>query len=188
MNPHDRSFERAEAYLQEMHSAETLGDLAHAWELFLIYNRRTWQKARDWSKPDAHANAAVSPLWIASQNDSVLKYCWEARNTDDHGLTPISEERPAALVVSGTMDTSGPFTFLDGVLTIPTGSSISIPTGSSVTITRATVAALPVEGRDGKQWQPPQLGSEYPPTVIEVADAAFTKLKELKALTDSISP
>ena len=186
MHPHTKSFERAEMYLQEMHSAATLEDLAHAWELFLIYNRRTWQKARDWSKPLSHANKVVAPLWNASQVNPLCKYCWEARNADDHGLVQISKEVPAAMAINGTMKIDGQITFNDGSLTVASGSSLTLPTGSTLEISSATVTALPVVDKYGKEWSPPTVGGKHSPTVLAIAAAAFIKLQELKTAIDRL--
>jgi hypothetical protein len=186
MHPHTKSFERAEMYLQEMHAAANLEDLAHAWELFLIYNRRTWQKARDWSKLLSKADKTIAPLWDASQVDPLCKYCWEARNTDDHGLVPISKEIPAAMAISGAMSIDGNITFNDGSLTVASGSSLTLPTGSTLEISSATVTALPVVDRWGKEWIPPAIGGIHPPTVLEIAAAAFVKLQELKKTLDGL--
>jgi hypothetical protein len=186
LHPHTKSFERAEMYLQEMHAAENLEDLAHAWELFLIYNRRTWQKARDWSKLQSKADKAVAPLWNTSQDDPLFKYCWEARNTDDHGLVPISKEISATMAVSGIMTIDGQITFNDGSLTIASGGSLTLPTGSTLEISSATVTALPVVDKYGKEWIPPAIAGKHPPTVLEIAAAAFMKLLELKKKTDGL--
>lgn len=186
MHPHTKSFERAEMYLQEMHAAANLEDLAHAWELFLIYNRRTWQKARDWSKPLSQANKVVDPLWKASQIDPLCKYCWEARNTDDHGLVPITKELPAAMSVGETMKIDGQITFNDGSLTVASGSSLTLPAGSTLEISSATVTALPVVDKHGKEWSPPKVGRKHSLTVLEIAVAAFIKLQELKTATDTL--
>lgn len=186
MHPHNKSFERAEMYLKEMHAAGNLEDLAHAWELFLIYNRRTWQKARDWSKLSSDANRVVAPLWDASQVDPLCKYCWEARNTDDHGLVPISQELPASMEISGSIKIDGQIAFKDGMLTIASGSSLTLPSSSTLKLSNATVTALPVVDKNGREWKPPVLSSEHPPTVVEIAAASFLKLKELKSATDEL--
>lgn len=157
----------AQKWLAEMEAATALDDLAHAWELFLIYHQRVWNKS------EAHYRG--EPFWTGirarystrRKQDLVLEYVHQARHADEHGVDLISEVASAQTRVMGLGTIIGGKIVGGGDFDLAPGSTVS------VLIDPATIVAREVTNRGVRFAVPSVPGNGRPHSVIAIARHAL---------------
>ena len=160
------SFERAREAFQEMENASDLETLQDAWEDFLIYHQRTWNRCLGYYKGKSFWGSLEPKFAALRANDPLLKYVQQARHTEEHGISLSSQ-------VQSGFTTIGPGTYTGGT-TISGGGSYVLGAGSTgrVSVHPASVKTQTVINR-GVEYCPPVLNGNSNPPVIEVAQEAL---------------
>ena len=143
-----KAYADTQHWYNEMTAAQELDDLALAWELFLIYHQRTWNKCQNLYRGKSYWSTIVAEYSPKRGTDTTLVYVHQARHVDEHGVAPVSAPQAASTTISsGT---------LQGGSKIVGGGPSTVAPGSTATVTfnPATVVALPVTNR-GQQYLPP---------------------------------
>ncbi len=172
------AFERARESLREMESASCLADLQDAWEDFLIYHQRAWNRCGAYYKDKAYWGQLLPKHAALRGNDSLLQFVQQARHADEHGIDPSSR-------VQLGYTTLGPGTYTGGT-TIVGGSKFVLGPGStgSVSVTPSAVRTKPVVNR-GVTFHPPLLHGQPNPLVLDVAREALKFYEGLFAEIDA---
>ncbi len=92
-----------------MERASDLEALRDAWEDFLIYHQRTWNRCEAYYKGKPFWGPLLPKYSARRSNDSLLRYLHQARHADEHGIDL------SYLVQSGST-TIGPGTYTGGQL------------------------------------------------------------------------
>lgn len=178
MTPPRVAYLNARKNLQAMRDAEQLDDLALAWELFLIFHHRTWNKCQAQYEGKAFWGPLQPKYSARRKQDPVLIYVHQARHVDEHGIQPIAQVQPASTVVSnGT---------LTGGTKITGGNEYVLGHGSTATIkvVPATVLSNPVMNK-GRTYAPPTLDGSTTPPVLRIAEEAIKFFDDLFADIDA---
>jgi hypothetical protein len=85
------SFDRAREAFQEMETASDLETLQDAWEDFLVYHQRTWNRCFAYYKGKSFWGPLEPKFAAQRANDPLLVYIQQARHADEHGIAPSSE-------------------------------------------------------------------------------------------------
>lgn len=161
-----------------MRDATQMDDLAHAWELFLIFHQRTWNKCQANYKGRDFWGPLLPKYSAIRKNDGVLIYAHQARHVDEHGIEPITQVNVGSTKVTGGTLTGGS--------SICGGSHYVLAPGStaSVEVTPSKVAANSVTNC-GRTYDPPVLDGNQNPSVLCIAEHAILFLEALFAEIDA---
>jgi hypothetical protein len=165
-SPPRNSFERAREAFQEMESASDLETLQDAWEDFLIYHQRTWNRCLACYKGKPFWGPLEPKFAAQRANDPLLQYIRQARHTEEHGIELSSQ-------VQSGFTTLSPGTYTGGT-TISGGGSYVLGAGSTgrVSVHPTSVRTQPVVNR-GVEYLPPVLSGDSNPPVVKVAQEAL---------------
>lgn len=157
MSPPRLAYRMARDNLQAMRDARQLDDLALAWELFLIYHQRTWNKCEAHYKGKSFWGPLLPKYSTKRKHDPTLIYVHQARHVDEHGISPITQIQPSSTVISSGILTGG--THIIGG-----GSYIQGPRNTAtISVIPADVCSTPVINHC-ITYQPPTLkGNCCPP-------------------------
>ena len=178
MTPPKTAYQNAKNNLQAMRDAEQLDDLALAWELFLIYHQRAWNKCEAHYTGKAFWGPLRPKYSSRRKHDPILIYVHQARHVDEHGIQPITQSQPAMTVVSGGVLTGGTKITGGGEYTLGPGSTATIQ------VMPATVLSTPVTNK-GVTYQPPVLDRNARPSVLHIAEEAIKFFDDLFADIDT---
>lgn len=172
MTPPRIAYQNATNYLMDMRVAKQLDDLALAWELFLIFHQRTWNKCEAHYRGTSFWGPLLPKYSTRRKQDPILIYVHQARHVDEHGIHPIMHRQEASTNVSGGTLTGG--TCITG------GGEYIVGPGSTATfeIVPATVLSIPVTNK-GKTYQPPVLDGIATPPVLRIAEEAIKFFDDL---------
>lgn len=172
MTPPRIAYQNARNYLQAMRDAKLLDDLALAWELFLIFHQRTWNKCEAHYKGKTFWGPLQPKYSTRRKQDPTLIYVHQSRHVDEHGIQPIAQVQHASTVVSGGTLTGG--TRITG------GGEYNLGSGSTATIEikPATVRSNPVTNK-GRTYPPPTLDGSATPPVLRIAEEAIKFFDDL---------
>lgn len=178
MTPPRIAYQYARSNLQAMRTAEQLDDLALAWELFLIYHQRTWNKCEAHYKGKAFWGPLQPKYSAKRKHDPILIYVHQARHVDEHGILPIAQRQNASTIVSNGTLTRG--TRIVGGGEYNLGSSST----ATVEVLPATVLSNPVTNKS-ITYQPPVLDGSVTPPVLLIAEEAIKFFDDLFAEIDA---
>ena len=155
----------------------TIEDLAHAWELFLIYHQRTWNKAEGYYKGQPYWKKLLPKYASERKNDPVLVYVQQARHVDEHGLDSITQVQQSSTTVLGGTAMGGSV--------ITGGQAPQLAAGSTLQyrINPATILSKPVVNRQ-VTFPPPLLNGRAAPPVLDIAIQALQFYQRLFAEID----
>jgi hypothetical protein len=178
MSPPRIAYQKARNYLQAMREAEQLDDLAQAWEQFLIFHQRTWNKCIAYYKGNKFWGPLQPKYSTRRKQDPILIYVHQARHVDEHGIEHNSQVQHASTVVSSGTLTSG--------TSITGGGEYNLGLGSTATIKvmPATVRSNPVTN-NGRTYAPPTLEGSATPPVLRIAEEAIKFFDDLFAEIDA---
>lgn len=172
MTPPSISYKMAKHNLQAMRDAAQLDDLALAWELFLIYHQRTWNKCEAHYKGKPFWGPLLPKYSTKRKHDPALIYVHQARHVDEHGISPITQIQPSSTIISNGTLTGGTYITGGGGYIQGAGST------ATIAIVPAEVCSNPVTNH-GITYQPPTLkGNRFPP-VLEIAEEAIVFFDDL---------
>ncbi|MGC1172227.1 hypothetical protein [Polaromonas sp.] len=171
------AYKKAQDCLQEMRDSAQLDDLAHAWELFLIFHQRTWNKCEAHYKGSAFWGRLLAKYSAIRKRDPLLVYVHQARHVDEHGIQMISRQQAGTTTIGSGVLTGGTQITGGGVAIIGSGST------APVTINPITVIAIPVVNR-GQTYPPPVMNGRTP-SVLQLADASMLIYDNLFAEIDA---
>lgn len=178
MTPPRTAYQKAKQYLQAMTDAEQLDDLAHAWEIFLIYHQRTWNKSEAHYKGKTFWAKLLPKYSARRKHEDVLIYVHQARHADEHGIKPIAHEQLGSTVISAGTVTGGSHIVGGGEYDVGPGSTATIK------VTPSDVLSAPVQNC-GKTYVPPKLDGSSNPPVIRIAEEAIKFFDDLFAEIDA---
>ena len=161
-----------------MRDAKLLDDLALAWELFLIYHQRTWNKCDAYYKGKGFWGPLHPKYSARRKQDSTLIYVHHARHVDEHGIQPVAQvQHGSTKIFSG---------ILTGGTRITGGGECTLGLGSTATIEviPTTVRSNPVTNH-GKTYTPPTLHGSSSPPVLCIAEEAIKFYDDLFAEIDT---
>lgn len=173
------AYKKSQESLQEMRDSVQLGDLAHAWELFLIFHQRTWNKCEVHYKGTEFWGRLLPKYSAMRKQNPVLVYVHQARHADEHGIQPIAHHQAASTTIGNGVLTGGTKITGGGIAVIGPGST------AELTINPATVLANPVTNRG--QTYPPPVVNGRPYSVLQLAEAAIGIYDDLFAEIDAAS-
>lgn len=138
-----------------MGEAKSFREFELSWKKFLHHIDRVWNKAFD--------HFVKAPGWFGwsgkfmdlRKRDALLSYLFQARNSDEHSVREIAEQRPGSLSINPA--TPGGAVYIDhlsinnGVVTIGPG------TVGVIHFEPARIALLPVKAKDGRIYPPPTM-------------------------------
>jgi len=158
------AYRKLQEQLNEMESAAELDDLADAWEIFLIFHQRVWNKSEAFYKKEPFWSRLQQKFAALRKQDLVLQYVHQARHADEHGIDLISE------IVHARTRVMGPGTIMPGSKIIG-GAEFLLAPGSTVTVAidPATVDARSVKNRGLTFAVPAVPGAIRPHSVLEMA-------------------
>lgn len=158
------AYRKVQELLAEMEAASELDDLADAWEVFLIYHQRVWNKSEAYYKGEAFWGRIRQKFSARRKSDPVLQYVHQARHADEHGVQLISE------VADSQTRVSGPGTIMPGSKITGGGDSYLAPgSTATVAIDPSTIVARDVTNRGDTYPVPAVQGAVRPHAVIELA-------------------
>ncbi len=100
MTPPRIAYQKTKQHLQDMRDADQLDDLAHGWELFLIFHQRVWNKCEAHYKEKIFWKS-LHPKYSARRKSSdILAYVHQARHVDEHGIQAIAQTQLGSTVIS----------------------------------------------------------------------------------------
>lgn len=166
LSPPRIAYQQLHFHLDAMRNASDLEAMADAWELFLIYHQRTWNRCEAHYKGQACWTPLLPKYSAKRKQDSLLQYVHQARHADEHGLSLVAEPQASFTVVSGGTIQGGSVIRGDGPSFIAPGST------AKVVFHPATVVANPVWNR-GQRYDPPVLHGRDRPPVLPVAEEAI---------------
>ena len=178
MSPPRIAYQSTRNYLQAMRDAEQLDDLALAWELFLVFHQRVWNKCEAHYKGSKFWGPLQPKYSARRKHDPILIYVHQARHVDEHGIQPIAQVQHASTAVSSGALTSG--------TSITGGGEYKLGLGST-----ATIKVIPANVRSnavtnhGRTYAPPTLEGSATPPVLRIAEAAIKFLDDLFAEIDA---
>jgi len=160
------SFERTREAFQEMETAVDLETLQDAWEDFLIYHQRTWNRCSAYYKGKPFWGPLEPKYATQRTQDQLLKYVQQARHADEHGIAPSSQ-------LQSGFSTLSPGTYTGGT-SISGGGPFVLGAGSTgrVSVHPASVRTQAVVNR-GVEYHPPVLDGISNPPVVKVAQEAL---------------
>lgn len=91
---------RAQTALDAAENARDLDDAASEWEVYLVFWRQALNKL-DASGRSRFGRGGWLPINERISSDEGLSYLHEARNTVEHGLLHVTEQRPPELAIGG---------------------------------------------------------------------------------------
>lgn len=172
------AFEQTTHSLQAMQTATTIEDLAHAWELFLIYHQRTWNKAEGHYKGQQYWNKLLPKYASERKNDPVLIYVHQARHVDEHGLDSITQIQKASTTVWGGTIMPGSVITGGQVPQLAAGSTVQYRINPATILSKAVVNRQVV-------FEPPPLNGHAAPPVLDIAIQALQFYQRLFAEIDA---
>ncbi len=158
--------------------ADQLDDLAHCWELFLIFHQRTWNKCEAQYKGQAFWGPLLPKYSARRKHSECLIYVHQARHVDEHGIQAIAQVQPgstnvyAGVLTGGTQITGG------GTYALGPGST------SAIKVTPANVQVVRVTNY-GQNYDPPVLDGSPNPPVLRVAEEAIKFFDDLFSEIDA---
>ena len=141
--------------ISEMANAKSFREFELSWKKFLHHIDRVWNKASD--------HFVRAPGWFGwsgtyanlRKRDELLSYLFQARNSDEHSVREIAEQKPGSLSINPAFP--GADVYID-YMRIDNGTvTIGPRTNGIVHFVPATIALLPVKARDGRVYPPPTL-------------------------------
>jgi hypothetical protein len=161
------AYSDTQKWLTEMEAATALDDLAHAWELFLIYHQRVWNKSEAHYKGKPFWGGIKSKYSARRNQDLVLRYVQQARHADEHGVELISE------VANPQTRVMGPGIVMPGS-SFTGGGDFNLASGSTVrvVIDPATIIARDVTNR-GTSFSAPVVSGNARPHSVAIAQHAI---------------
>jgi hypothetical protein len=172
------SYERVQESFREMEGAEDLEALRDAWEDFLVYHQRTWNKCKAYYAGNPFWGPLLPKYSAQRSNEPLLQYVEQARHADEHGIDPSSQVQLGSTIV-------GPGTYTVGTTIVGGGPSVLGPGSTgSVTVNPATVTTRSVKNR-GVTFDPPVLNGKSNPRVIDVAREALKFYENLFSEIDA---
>ncbi|CAM5319862.1 hypothetical protein [Eoetvoesiella caeni] len=178
MTPPRIAYQNTRQYLQAMQDADQLDDLALAWELFLIFHQRTWNKCEAHYTGKRFWGPLLPKYSTRRKRDPILVYVHQARHVDEHGIQPIARVQHASTVVTNGTLTSGSRITGGGEYVIGPGSTATIK------VMPATVLSNPVTNQ-GRTYDPPTLDGSTMPPVLRIAEEAIKFFGDLFAEIDT---
>ena len=178
LSPPRLSYERARESFQEMEHAGDLEALKDAWEDYLIYHQRTWNRCEAYYKGKLFWGALLPKYAGQRANASLLQYVKQARDADEHGIDPPYQVHPGSTTVGRGKLTGGTTLVGGGPCALGPGST------ASVTVRPTSVRTKPVVNRT-VTFNPPVLNGESNPPVVEVAREALKFYESLFAEIDA---
>lgn len=178
LSPPRISFNRAREALQEMESADDLETLQDAWEDFLIYHQRTWNRCSAYYKGRSFWGSLEPKFATQRANDPLLVYVHQARHADEHGIAPSSKTQLGFTSLSPGTYTGGTTIFGGGGYALGAGST------GRVSVHPASVRAQPVVNR-GVEYHPPISSGDSNPPVVKLAKEALKFYEALFAQIDA---
>ncbi len=177
-SPPRTSFGRAREALEEMENASDLETLQDAWEDFLLYRHRTWNRCLAYYKGKSFWGPREPKFAAQRANDPLLVYIHQARHADEHGIAPSSKTQ-----LGFTSLGTGTYT---GGTSISGGGAYVLGAGStgSVSVHPASVRAQRVVNR-GVEYQPPVLSEDSNPPVVKVAQQGLRFFESLFSEIDA---
>jgi hypothetical protein len=162
-----------------MRTAEQLDDLAHYWELFLIFHQRTWNKCETQYKGQAFWGPLFPKYSAKRKHSDVLVYVHHARHANEHGIQAIAQVQPGSTTVdAGSVLTGGSQIIGGGAYVLGYGSV------ANVKVTPSYVQAARVIVR-GQGYEPPVLDGSLNPPVLRVAEESIKFFDDLFAEIDA---
>ena len=178
MTPPRIAYQNATNNLMDMQVAKQLDDLALAWELFLIFHQRTWNKCEAHYRGRSFWGPLLPKYSTRRKQDPILIYVHQARHVDEHGIDPIMHRQEASTIVTGGTLTGGTRITGGGEYIIGSGST------ATVEIVPATVLSNPVTNQ-GKTYHPPALDGSATPPVLRIAEEAIKFYDDLFSEIDA---
>lgn len=178
MTPPRIAYQHVINNLQEMRAAKQLDDLALAWELFLIFHQRTWNKCEAHYKGSAFWGPLQPKYSTRRKQEPVLIYVHQARHVDEHGVQPIVQVLHGRTVVSRGTLTGGTNITGGGDYNLGLGSTSVIEVMPSAVLSNAVT-------NHGRTYQPPMLEGSATPPVLRIAEEAIKFFDDLFADIDA---
>ncbi len=95
------SLEKAAEAFSKLEQASTFAEFEWAWSDFLVHSNRVFTQLEQGSKASDRSRGWFSRKKGERRSDPLLKYMWEARNADEHGLEQVTGRSPGGFKLSG---------------------------------------------------------------------------------------
>lgn len=178
MSPPRIAYQSSRQQLDAMRNAEQLDDLAHAWELFLIFHQRTWNKCEAHYKRKKFWGPLLPKFAARRKRDPILIYVQQARHADEHGIQPIAQVQRAATIISKGILTGGTHIKAGGEYVLGPGSTANIKVIPAAVLSKQVI-------NQGKTYDPPILEESTAPPVLRIAEEAIKFFDDLFAEIDA---
>lgn len=148
-HPAVRPIDKAHLAINAYRASTDLDDAEDSWCDFLHH----WVRAVN--RYDAHGRQTVGKSWrplrLALRSDDRLTYLWEARNTDEHSISPVAGRTPAVALVNPIAIEVGD----ELVVGLGGEPGIDLGAGLSLTFSPGNLHLVPIHDRSGKVYSPP---------------------------------
>lgn len=170
MHPAERPLQKAEVAINTFRASSSLDAAEDAWIDFLHF----WVRAIN--KYDAEGHLS-DPRWVRLskqlRGDSCLTYLWEARNSDEHSIAPVTGRTPGVARVEFLANELG-----GGVVIGRSGEpGINVGDGLSIIFSPGSLHLVPIKGRQAT-YDPPLLEGQIL-SPLELMEHGFKVLRHI---------
>jgi hypothetical protein len=172
--------QEAKAIVEELRQSSNFREFSTAWSAFLIHANRVYTKLEAGSKSNAQSRQWFGRKKQERKTDQLLQYLRQARNSDEHGLEPVTEVVPGSLSLSSSAPVH-----IRSIVATPKGVTIASdqPDAIQLALTPTTAKLVRVfDDRSSRWYEPPAISP------LEAAESVLTYLGALLAEAETLSP